>query len=358
LNNNKIHEQFSKPLLNWFDSHGRKDLPWQKPRSPYRVWVSEIMLQQTQVQTVIPYFNRFIKQFPTLNELAQASEDEVLSLWSGLGYYSRARNLHHTAKIIYQAHQNLFPTDLKTLIDLPGIGPSTAAAILSQAFNEPTAILDANVKRVLARYFLIKGWPEQTQVKKNLWDLAHLCMSQERCADYTQAIMDLGATCCTTKNPDCFRCPLINNCLAFKNKEQHLYPTRKLKKPVPLHYQQLLVLCNEQGLIYLEKRPPTGLWGGLWCLPSIEIDDCPLGFIKLQYALKGESPKQLLTFKHRFSHFHLEINAVSIKTKAMENRLCENPGQWFTKEKLPSLGLAKPTSLILSKLYADESSYF
>ena len=181
LTDKQLHKQFSNPLLAWFDLYGRKDLPWQLPRSPYRVWVSEIMLQQTQVQTVIPYFNRFIQRFPSVNDLAQASEDEVLSHWSGLGYYSRARNLHRTAKTIKRTIRGLFPTDLQSLIDLPGIGPSTAAAILSQAFNLPTAILDGNVKRVLSRFFLIKGWPEQAQVKKTLWDLAQSCMPRQRC---------------------------------------------------------------------------------------------------------------------------------------------------------------------------------
>ena len=348
--NSQLDEQFSNPLLLWFDLHGRKDLPWQLPREPYRVWVSEIMLQQTQVQTVIPYFNRFIDKFPTVNSLAQADDDEVLSLWSGLGYYSRARNLHRAAKIINSDHQGCFPTDLKSLIDLPGIGPSTAAAILSQAFNQPTAILDGNVKRVLSRFFLVQGWPEQTQVKKKLWELAQSCMPEQRCADYTQAIMDLGATCCTTKKPDCFNCPLHNDCLAFKHKEQHLYPTKKIKKPVPVQYQQILVLYNDQGDIYLEKRPPTGLWGGLWCLPSLNKEDCPLDFIRLQYDLHGETPKPLIAFKHRFSHFHLEIDALSIKVKALNNQVTESTGQWFTKDKFSSLGLATPTSLILSKL--------
>lgn len=356
MNNNKIHDEFSKPLLQWFDEHGRKDLPWQLPRTPYRVWISEIMLQQTQVQTVIPYFNRFIKKLPTLIDLAKASEDEVLAMWSGLGYYSRARNIHYTAKIINEVHRGIFPTVLDTLKELPGIGPSTAAAILSQAFNQPTAILDANVKRVLSRYFLIEGYPEQSQVKKTLWEHAQLCMPNVRCADYTQAIMDLGATCCTTKNPDCFNCPLVNHCLAFKNKEQHLYPQKKIKKPVPIKYQQLLVLSNEKGQIYLEKRPPIGLWGGLWCLPSLDQGHCPLHYIQRQYALDGEPPKELTNFKHRFSHFHLEINALSIQVKISDNGLAESSGQWFAKDQLSSVGLAKPTSLILDRLFDSASN--
>ncbi|BCA95948.1 A/G-specific adenine glycosylase [Legionella antarctica] len=354
--NKTLQDQFSKPLLDWFDLYGRKDLPWQLPRTAYRVWVSEIMLQQTQVQTVIPYFNRFIQRFPAVDELAQASEDEVLSLWSGLGYYSRARNLHSTAKTIEEQYNGLFPEDLKLLMDLPGIGPSTAAAIMSQAFNKPAAILDGNVKRVLARFFLIKGWPEQAQVKRCMWSLADACMPRKRCADYTQAIMDMGALCCTTKNPDCFNCPLQNHCQAFKNNEQHLYPNKKLKKPVPIQSQQILVLYDDQGLIYLEKRPPTGVWGGLWCLPGLDQGKCPLGFIQLQYDLKGETPKQLTAFKHRFSHFHLEINALSIKTRALNNKVAATYGQWFSKKELSHLGLAKPTSLILSKLYESEEA--
>lgn len=350
MNITNNHKYFSIPLLAWFDVHGRKNLPWQTPRTPYTVWISEIMLQQTQVQTVIAYFNRFIDRFPSIAQLAYATEDEVLSLWSGLGYYSRARNLHQTAKIIIEQYQGNFPQELSALMDLPGIGPSTAAAILSQAFNFPAAILDGNVKRVLTRFFMIKGLTEQAQVKKTLWDLANSCMPKERCADYTQAIMDLGALCCTSKNPDCTNCPLRNNCLAFENKEQHSYPTKKIKKPVPILEQQLLVLSNDQGLIYLERRPPTGLWGGLWCLPSIDIDDCPLTFIELNYALKGTNPKQLIAFKHRFSHFHLKIDAISIQTQAIMDQIAESSGTWFSKEQLSSIGLAKPTSLILSKL--------
>ncbi|MFI4919440.1 MAG: A/G-specific adenine glycosylase [Legionellales bacterium] len=343
-----IHHQFSTPLLTWFDSHGRKDLPWQLPRDPYRVWISEIMLQQTQVQTVITYFNRFITRFPTVVDLAGASEDEVLSLWSGLGYYSRARNLHHTSKIIAERHQGILPNNLNLLMDFPGIGPSTAAAIMSQAFNQPTAILDGNVKRVLSRFFMIKGWPEQSDVKKTFWAHADICMPKQRCADYTQAIMDLGATCCTLKNPNCSHCPVQNNCQAYINKEQHLYPTKKIKKPVPSKYQKLLVLLNDQGQIYLEKRPPTGIWGGLWCFPSLDNDECPLHFIQINYALKGETPKHITAFKHKLTHLHFEINALSIKTQPINNQQAESNGQWFASNQLALLGLAKPTSFILN----------
>ncbi|QMT59610.1 A/G-specific adenine glycosylase [Legionella sp. PC997] len=351
MDKQNLYEQFSKPLLNWFDLYGRKNLPWQLPRTPYRVWISEIMLQQTQVKTVIPYFERFMQRFPNIGDLAQANEDEVLSLWSGLGYYSRARNLHQTAKTVMQNHDGVVPDNYLLLTELPGIGPSTAAAIASQAFNQPVAILDGNVKRVLTRFFIINGYPEQTQIKKTLWELANSCMPQDRCADYTQAIMDLGAICCTPKNPNCLNCPLQNNCLAYKHKEQHLYPTKKIKKPVPIQYQQLLVLHNEQGHVYLEKRPPVGLWGGLWCLPYLDEEDCPLDFIRLNYDLSGEAPQKLIAFKHRFSHFHLEINALTIKTKVLGKTLFEPKGQWFTKEQISALGLAQPTSKILSFHY-------
>lgn len=348
-----LEDQFSLPLLAWYDIHGRKDLPWQLPREPYPVWISEIMLQQTQVQTVIPYFNRFMARFPTVAALAEANEDDVLSLWSGLGYYSRARNIHRTAKLIHDNYTGCFPTELPRLIELPGIGPSTAAAILSQAYNLPTAILDGNVKRVLARFFLVDGPTEQAAVKKRLWELADACMHQERCADYTQAIMDLGATCCTNLKPDCPHCPLKTHCSAYAQGLQHSYPTKKVKKTVPVHQQQLLVLYNEQGLIYLEKRPPTGLWGGLWCLPELAMNLCPQQYILHQYQFIGEKPMPLMAFKHRFSHFHLEINAVRIDTRISSRVIAESNGQWFTRDMLCSLGLAKPTSVILSKLYEE-----
>ncbi|MFW2535152.1 MULTISPECIES: A/G-specific adenine glycosylase [unclassified Legionella] len=344
-----IQEQFSNPLLAWFDLHGRKDLPWQHPRSAYRVWVSEIMLQQTQVKTVIPYFNRFIDSFPDIWQLAKAPEDQVLAHWSGLGYYSRARNLSQTAKIICEEYAGEFPITLAELVALPGIGPSTAAAIASQAFNQPTAILDGNVKRVLCRYFLIDGWPEQSAVKQQLWQLAHQCMPTQRCADYTQAIMDLGATCCTTRQPNCTSCPVRKTCLANIHDKTTLYPQKKLKKSLPVKQQQFLLLYTDNNKIYLEKRPPSGLWGGLWCLPIIaDTTTCPRDYIANNYALTSQQPTELLTLKHSFSHFHLYIKALALKTTSKKNVLNECPGNWFAATELNQLGLAKPVSDIIN----------
>jgi len=230
--NVNILQNFTRPLLTWFGEHGRKDLPWQHPRSAYRVWISEIMLQQTQVKTVIPYFLRFLARFPDIKTLAQADEDDVLSCWSGLGYYSRARNLHKTALIIAENFKGQFPDDIKELVQLPGIGDSTAAAIASLAYNKPTAILDGNVKRVLSRYFQVRGLSQQSAVKQKLMTIANQCMSHDFCADYTQAIMDLGATCCTVKTPACTRCPLQTTCGAYKNNQVADYPEKKPKKNI------------------------------------------------------------------------------------------------------------------------------
>lgn len=344
-------EQFSTPLLQWFDSHGRKDLPWQHPRSAYRVWISEIMLQQTQVKTVIPYFNRFMASFPDIWQLAQAHEDKVLAHWSGLGYYSRARNLCKTAKIICEKFKGVFPQDLTELVALPGIGPSTAAAITSQAFNQATPIMDGNVKRVLCRYFLVDGWPEQSSVKQKLWSLAKRCMPEERCADYTQAIMDLGATCCTTRNPNCGLCPLQKDCLANLHDKIALYPHKKLKKTLPVKQQQFLLLHSDDNCIYLEKRPPTGIWGGLWCIPSIDLSDCPSEYIEKTYALSNLKIEELMNMRHSFSHFHLEIKALAIETTSNENLLAECSGRWFKAAEINELGLAKPVSDIIKHFF-------
>ena len=344
---NKLISQFSQPLLNWFSCFGRKNLPWQHPRIAYRVWISEIMLQQTQVQTVIPFFERFMASFPDVRQLAAASEDAVLAHWSGLGYYSRARNIHKTAKIICEEYAGNFPEDLASLISLPGIGASTAAAIASLAFNKPTAIMDGNVKRVLSRYFMVDGAPEQSAVKKQLWHFAQQCMPEENCAEYTQAIMDLGATCCTLKNPNCQNCPLKNTCQAFLNDKVQHYPFKAIKKARPIKHQQFLVMHTENNLIYLEKRP-AGLWGGLWCMPAIEVDIDPAVFILENYGFDCIEINNLMTMKHSFTHFHLHITARAISIQTNDKLIADTPGQWFGSNQFNSIGLAKPVSQIMN----------
>ena len=345
-----ILKQFTLPLLQWHHIHGRKDLPWQHPREPYRVWVSEIMLQQTQVKTVIPYFLRFMERFPTIQSLAQASEDEVLTLWSGLGYYSRGRNLHKTAVIISSDYRGEFPDDIHILTQLPGIGPSTAAAITSQAFHQPTAILDGNVKRVLSRYFLVSGTSGPTL--KMLWNYAERCMSHTHTADYTQAIMDLGATCCTIKNPHCSECPLQETCLA---KQKHLtseYPTKKPKKTIPSQYQQFLLMYDEKQRIYLEKRPSPGVWGGLWCTPTVDMETCPTHYIQSKYPLEVLQIHPLMNIKHTFTHFRLYIQALSIPTQTKETSTFEQNGSWFSRSETIKIGLAKPMTDIIQEFYS------
>ncbi len=348
----ELARNFTIPLLDWFDRHGRKNLPWQHPRDAYPIWISEIMLQQTQVKTVIPYFIRFMEKFPTIVDLAEAPEDAVLAQWSGLGYYSRARNLAKTAKLICQNYQGEFPQELNVLKSLPGIGASTAAAIASLAFNHPTAILDGNVKRVLCRYFMFEGNIASQAFQKKLWLLAQQCMSQARPASYTQAIMDLGATCCTLKNPQCISCPLEKTCLAKINDKIAAYPQKKLKKILSVKEEQFLLL-HKDDRIYLEKNPPVGIWGGLWCLPSLAIDACPIKFIKEHYDFEGKQPQFLKEIKHSFSHFHLHIKAQQIETSACGLSIKEEKGRWFKPEELASLGLAKPVSNLISYFLAN-----
>jgi A/G-specific adenine glycosylase len=342
---------FSRHLLQWFDTHGRKDLPWQQPRNAYRVWISEIMLQQTQVQTVIPYFNRFMVSFPDIYQLAIASEDMILAHWSGLGYYSRARYIAKTARIICNDFAGCFPKDLAQLTTLPGIGPSTAAAIASLAFNQPTAILDGNVKRVLSRYFMVDGHVNQSVTNKRLWQLANQCMSQSRCADYTQAIMDFGATQCTTRTPNCTICPVQNNCLAYINNCVSTYPMKKVKKTLPIKQQQFLLLFNHQQQVYLEKRPPVGLWGSLWSIPAIALTESVGDFINQHYGFIVLQTIDLLEMKHSFSHFHLYIKAYAIEVKDQSSQIAEPKGRWFDNNQLINLGLAKPTHDIINHFF-------
>jgi A/G-specific adenine glycosylase len=336
---------FQQKILAWFDKQGRKDLPWQQDITPYRVWLSEIMLQQTQVTTVIPYFNTFIEKFPTLESLATTPIDEVLPYWSGLGYYARARNLHKTAQIIHQ--QQRFPDTLSELMALSGIGQSTAGAILSIAFHKSHPILDGNVKRVLTRYKAIAGWTGLSEVNKQLWDISSELTSIERCADYTQAMMDLGATLCTRSKPACNICPLTSHCLARINGTVSLLPTPKPKKTLPVKQVIFLLLSNQDQHIFLEKRPPTGIWGGLWSLPEFDNIDLAHEWC-LSKNVAIASQQVLPGLRHTFSHYHLDYTPLAIQTNSPINFVMEaNQSLWYNAEL--NLGLAAPIKQLLQQ---------
>jgi A/G-specific adenine glycosylase len=336
---------FQQKVLTWFDDQGRKDLPWQQNITPYRVWLSEIMLQQTQVTTVIPYFNAFIEKFPTLESLASTPIDEVLPYWSGLGYYARARNLHKTAQIIHQ--QQRFPDTLEELMALAGIGQSTAGAILSIAFNKSHPILDGNVKRVLTRYKAIAGWTGLSEINKQLWDISSELTPVERCADYTQAMMDLGATLCTRSKPACQVCPLTGHCLARINGTVSLLPTPKPKKTLPVKQVVFLLLSNQDQQIFLQKRPPTGIWGGLWSLPEFDsIESAHHWCLSKNVAITSQ--QVLPGLRHTFSHYHLDYTPLAIQTNSPINFVMEaNQSLWYNAEL--NLGLAAPIKQLLQQ---------
>jgi A/G-specific adenine glycosylase len=337
---------FSKCLLTWFDKYGRTDLPWQHNPTPYRVWVSEIMLQQTQVNTVIPYYQRFMTQFPELQALADASLDEVLHCWTGLGYYARARHLWKAAAKISREYGGELPPDFEKLMDLPGIGRSTAGAILALSYGLRHPILDGNVKRVLCRYYAIEGWAGSAKVAKKLWQLADQNTPTERVADYTQAIMDLGATICSRSRPQCGFCPFSQACAAHRNGRESAYPARKPRKTLPIKSTIFIMLKNPLGEILLEKRPMEGIWGGLWSFPECStVDDIPL--FSQQY-LNNSTPKFYTwqSLRHTFTHFHLDITPVLMpiaadQTVALKNIL------WYNSNQPPALGLAAPVARLL-----------
>jgi A/G-specific adenine glycosylase len=348
-------QEFHKPLLQWFSSMGRKDLPWQSELSAYRVWISEVMLQQTQVKTVIPYFQKFIQSFPSIEVLANAPLDDVLAHWSGLGYYSRARNLHSCARQVVDKHNGKFPTSLAELIKLPGLGRSTASAITSIAFNQATPILDGNVKRVLCRCFMIDGWPEQSSTNKRLWNLAEYLMPKKQCANYTQAIMDLGAMVCTRSNPLCIQCPIKNVCLASSNNCQSEYPHKKAKNPIPKKSAVFIIVSDENNQVLLHKRPPTGIWGGLWCLPQATTSKKLKALVQNEYGVIYSNPKSLIKFEHRFSHFELECTILHSKLDQLESRITEPELRtWASEKELAKLGLAKPISFALKTYFQEK----
>ena len=342
-------QKFSDLILTWAKKNGRKNLPWQKNISPYKVWVSEIMLQQTQVTTVIPYFERFMKRFPNVEVLSNAPLDEVLYSWTGLGYYARARNLHKTAKIITKEYRGNFPKEFDEIIDLPGIGRSTAGAILSLSWNQRFPILDGNVKRVLTRCNGIEGWPGKKKIENKLWELSELYTPTKSIRQYTQAIMDLGATVCTRRNPDCNLCPLTLICFAKRKNKQHEFPAKKPSTTIPKRDTILAILENNSGEILLEQRPLNGIWGGLWCFPELSIDSEIEKIINKKYGIRIKKQKEYKPIKHTFTHFHLLIRPVHMKLqkdKDYDSKVLK----WIHPKKNQGLGLPAPVLSMLVDL--------
>lgn len=326
---------FAIRLLQWWQQHGRHDLPWQVDRTPYRVWVAEIMLQQTQVATVTGYFERFMQRFPDLESLARADLDAVLALWSGLGYYARARNLHAAARHCMQRHAGQLPSQADELRELPGIGQSTANAIIAQAHDRRAPILDGNVKRVLSRHAGIEGWPGRSAVNRRLWREADARTPAERACDYTQAIMDFGATCCTPRKPACEACPLGADCIARIDNRVDELPEKKPRRTRPRRSMMLALVENDDGELLLERRPAAGIWGGLWSLPSLD-------------EITGGRPSQhLKTIEHHLTHFILNIEVHRIAA-ARHEQLADNADQtWMHPTKALQSGLPAPIRQII-----------
>jgi len=340
---------FANKLLTWFDQKGRHDLPWQQDKTPYRIWLSEIMLQQTQVKTVIPYYLKFMQAFPDISHLADAEEDHVLHLWTGLGYYSRARNLHKTARLIVAQHQGEFPHKLADLILLPGIGRSTAGAILAISMNVRATILDGNVKRVLARFHELEGWTGKAAILKSYWEVAERHTPDKRIADYTQAIMDLGATVCTRTKPNCHQCPLKNDCLAHSNQTVEQYPHAKPRRTIPVRSTNMLLFELPSGEIYLEKRPNQGVWGGLYSFPESESQESMISLLeRFGASIDPKDREELVPFRHTFSHFHLDIQPIRVKLPDTPSEISENNGAiWYNPTQSIAIGLATPVKKLL-----------
>jgi A/G-specific adenine glycosylase len=340
--------EFSERLLKWFEEHGRKGLPWQQADA-YSVWVSEIMLQQTQVRTVIPYYERFMQGFPHVAALADAELDTVLQHWSGLGYYARARNLHKAARIVRDDHAGVFPETFAELVALPGIGRSTAGAILALAFDVRQPILDGNAKRVLARHGAIAGWPGKSDVAKQMWAAAELHTPADNVAAYTQAIMDLGATVCTRSNPECGACPVSSDCVARERGTVAHYPGRKPKKARPLK-QTTMVLALSDDAVYLERRPAAGIWGGLWSFPELNGEDVS-DWCQQTLNSRDESVESWDVLRHSFSHYDLDIQPVVVHVAATSRKVADSSDTtWHRLGELPPGGVAAPVQKLINTL--------
>ena len=346
------NKDFAKKLLRWFDKHGRHDLPWQQDTTPYRVWISEIMLQQTQVTTVIPYYQRFMASFPTVQALAAASQDDVLHHWTGLGYYARARNLHKAGQIVVEQYGGEFPDSVEQLSELPGIGRSTAGAVHAIAFKKRAAILDGNVKRVLTRYQAVEGYPGETKVANKLWQLADQLTPTRRAADYTQAIMDFGATLCTRTKPDCPQCPFHSECAGFATGNPTQFPHRKLKKEKPVKESCFLLLKNRDGDILLEKRPTSGIWGGLWALPECDTT-ADIDSVCQRYGCDVLDWEATEPSRHTFSHYHLDYTPIQVDVATTHQIMEAGQQVWYNPHTELTLGTAAPVLKLLKAILTE-----
>ena len=357
---------FAQAVLTWYDKFGRKHLPWQQNKTLYGVWLSEVMLQQTQVATVIPYFERFVKTFPNLTALADAPLDEVLHLWTGLGYYARARNLHKAAQVMRDQYCGKFPTEFEQVLALPGVGRSTVGAILSSCLNAPYAILDGNVKRVLSRYFAVNGWPGEKKTEDRLWQLTGEVTPNTQVADFNQAMMDLGAMVCTRSKPKCGLCPLQSNCRANAEQNWQAYPGKKPKKALPERDSYFLLL-EKDGKVALEQRENAGLWGGLYCFPQFADKEELLAYL----ASNGiQQYQEWAAFRHTFSHFHLDIYPIyarfddqtnpedvdrsdwkkgAEKQNQYQSALLSAVKYWYDPQNPDPIGLATPVKNLLTQ---------
>lgn len=351
-------ERFSQQLLAWFDEYGRKDLPWQQERTAYRVWLSEIMLQQTQVGTVIPYYRRFTERFPTIQALAESSSDEVMQYWAGLGYYARARNLHACAKQVCEQYTGVFPDQVEQLEALPGIGRSTAGAIVAQTFHRRALILDGNVKRVLCRYRMIPGWPGKAAVQRALWQLADELTPAERVADYTQAIMDLGAMVCRRSRPLCLECPVKSDCQAFQQGVVEQYPEKKPRATLPTReiYVLLCYPAHHQSCIMLEKRPPAGIWGGLWSLPQCEPVQVPEAILAAEYGHGGTIVEEVEPVMHAFTHYRLRLRPLMVELDQTIPGVADSSVSWCDADNIHRYGMPKPIQTLVARFFEQRDN--
>ncbi len=349
--------EFSPRIVAWQRLHGRHDLPWQNTRDPYRIWLSEIMLQQTQVATVIPYYERFLARFPDVAALATAAQEDVMPYWAGLGYYARARNLHRCAQEIARDWQGRFPPTAEAIATLPGIGRSTAAAIAAFAYGERSPILDGNVKRVFTRHFGIAGDPSKREVEQRLWALADTQVEVAPDLDmaaYTQGLMDLGATLCTRGKPACDKCPVADTCVARREGRQAELPTPKARKAVPERETAMLVL-QWNGAYLLQQRPEPGIWGGLWSLPEFDAAGDP-GAASRALGLEPERHSALAAFSHTFTHYRLHIRPWWVEVRSAALREGGPPSRWVPADELASTALPAPVKKLLTGLAQANSA--